>query len=189
MDVKSDSDLFFKNNGYRDIVYQNSYYRLLRDLHYSDEAHQRLEKLNQSDIHITSYHPTRHTGWDELFSNLNHPIWKSTIEENLASEDGGDPILIVEHEGQICGFEGPLSIEESRRGSFCGIGIRSDYRQSGAGKVLFSTLCKGLKELGAEYMTLFTGENNPARYIYESADFKIVRTWSDMRKELDRDIK
>ena len=54
----------------------------------------------------------------------------------------------------------------------------------GAGTALFASLCMGLKDMGAEYMTLFTGENNPARNIYRAAGFKIVRTWANMRREL-----
>ncbi|TVR54608.1 MAG: GNAT family N-acetyltransferase, partial [Spirochaetaceae bacterium] len=42
--------------------------------------------------------------------------------------------------------------------------------------------CMGLKQIGAEFMSLFTGEANPARNIYEAAGFKIVRTWANMRK-------
>ena len=41
-----------------------------------------------------------------------------------------------------------------------------------------------LKAMGASFMTLFTGENNPARNIYEAAGFTVVRTWADMRKTL-----
>jgi len=41
-----------------------------------------------------------------------------------------------------------------------------------------------LKDLGAEFMTLFTGETNPARNIYETAGFKIVKTWADMKFEI-----
>ena len=39
-----------------------------------------------------------------------------------------------------------------------------------------------LKEQGASFMSLYTGEDNPARNIYEAAGFKIVRSWADMRK-------
>jgi len=44
-------------------------------------------------------------------------------------------------------------------------------------------LCSTLKDMGASYMTLFTGETNQARNIYEAAGFHIVRTWADMRRE------
>lgn len=184
VDVKSDAYLFFKNQGYKDVVYQNSYYRLLKGYEYTEGIEDRIQELKQKNIGITYYNPSWHYGWGELFTDLNNPLWEKTITENINREDGGDPILVVEREGRICGFTGPLKVEESMRGYFCGIGIHSDYRQYGAGKVLFAALCKGLKEMGADYMSLFTGENNPARYIYESNQFKIVRTWADMRKEL-----
>ena len=38
--------------------------------------------------------------------------------------------------------------------------------------------------MGAGFMTLFTGETNPARNIYEAAGFSIVRSWTDMRREI-----
>lgn len=34
-------------------------------------------------------------------------------------------------------------------------------------------------------MSLYTGDTNPARHIYESSGFKIVRTWANMRKEIN----
>ena len=86
--------------------------------------------------------------------------------------------------GLVIGFSGPLKVQKSMRGYFTGIGIHSEYRGYGAGSVLFSALCKHLKDLGAHYMTLFTGENNPARHIYEREGFQIVRSWADMRKDL-----
>ena len=89
---------------------------------------------------------------------------------------------IAVHNGKAVGFTGPIHVQESGRGYFAGIGVHSEYRKYGLGKALFSTLCKSLKEIGAGYMTLFTGETNPARYIYQSAGFKIVKTWSDMDK-------
>ena len=49
---------------------------------------------------------------------------------------------------------------------------------------MFASLCIGLKEIGAQFMTLFTGENNPARNIYEAAGFKIVKSFADMRKDI-----
>ena len=82
------------------------------------------------------------------------------------------------------GFTGPLAVQPSGRGYFTGIAVHPDCRGGGAGKVLFSSLCESLRDMGAGYMTLFTGEANPARNIYEAAGFRIVRTWADMRKEV-----
>ena len=44
----------------------------------------------------------------------------------------------------------------------------------------------GLKERGARFMSLFTGETNRARSIYESAGFRIVKSWACMRKTYDK---
>lgn len=184
VDVSSEAYIFFKNMGYRDIVNQNSYYRKLEDFEYTDKIKNKLEELKNKDIEIVYYDKDKHYGFDELFQDLDNTLWKEIITENLNRESGIDPVLIVEHKGKVCGFTGPLTVQDSKRGSFCGIGVHSEYRKHGAGKVLFSALCKGLKDEGAEYMTLFTGENNPARNIYESANFRIVRTWADMRKEI-----
>lgn len=184
VDVSSDAYIFFKNLGYRDVVIQNSYYRKLEDFEYTDSINNKLKNLKEKGIEIVYYDKNKHTGFEKLFDNLENPLWKEIITENINRADGGDPVLIVAKDDKIYGFTGPLIVQESKRGSFCGIGVHSDYRKHGAGKLLFSALCRGLKDKGAEYMTLFTGEENPARNIYESANFKIVRTWADMRKEL-----
>ena len=76
----------------------------------------------------------------------------------------------------------PIMALTASRGYFAGIAVAEDVRGKGLGKILFYELCKGLREKGAAYMTLFTGENNPARNIYEEAGFRIVRSWSDMRR-------
>ena len=79
---------------------------------------------------------------------------------------------------------GYINLAEKENGIFLGIGVHPDCRGLGAGKTLFAALCRGLKQQGAGDMTLFTGENNPARNIYEAAGFKIVKVWADMRKEV-----
>ena len=43
---------------------------------------------------------------------------------------------------------------------------------------------KHLKEMGASYMTFFTGLDNPARYIYLGAGFQVAQSFADMKKEL-----
>ncbi|WP_040214023.1 GNAT family N-acetyltransferase [Clostridium polynesiense] len=183
LDLSSPSYIFFKNMRFKDVVNQNSYYRLLDGFEYSSDIAEREKALHEKDIHITYYDKSKHYGFEELFRDLDNPLWEEAVMSNVEKGDSANPVLIVEHKGKICGFTGPLTVQESKRGYFAGIGIHSEYRKHGAGKVLFSALCKGLKDAGAEYMTLFTGDNNPARNIYESAGFKIVRSWAIMRKE------
>ncbi len=182
VDVSCDGYLFLKNHGYRDIAYQNSYYLRLADYRYPPDIQERITRLEDDGIRIVRYDPALHHGLDELFDNLENDDWRETIAANLASDGPGDPVLIVEAGGRACGFTGPTRVQESGRGYFAGIGVHSDYRGRGAGKVLFAALCMQLKEIGASFMTLFTGEANPARNIYEAAGFRIVRAWADMRK-------
>ncbi len=184
VDMSSPAYLFFKNTGFRDFATQNSYYRLLEGFAYTEKIEKRAAELSDKEITITYYDKEKHYDFEELFENLNTPLWTEAIMGNISKEDAGYPVLIVENKGKICGFTGPLMVQDSKRGYFAGIGIHSEYRKHGAGKVLFSALCRGLKDEGAHYMTLFTGETNPARNIYESAGFKIVRSWADMRKEI-----
>lgn len=186
VDVASGAYLFFKNCGYRDFAYQNSYHIDLADYHFPEDIQRRIASLKEKEIEITYYDPKKHTGLDELFTNLDSELWRHDIMTNLARPDGGDPVLIVDRGGWAMGFTGPLSVQPSGRGFFCGIGVHTDCRGNGAGKVLFSYLCSSLRDMGARFMTLFTGETNPARNIYEAAGFSIVRTWADMRKELKR---
>jgi ribosomal protein S18 acetylase RimI-like enzyme len=184
VDMQSSAYLFFKNNGYRDFAYQNVYYLELKNYVLPDDMKVRLKQLEENELHITTYQPDLHQGFDELFDNLASEDWRTRITDNIKRPDGGDPVLILEHKGKICGFTGPLAVQESGRGYFAGIGVHSDYRGHGAGKAMFASLCIGLKEIGAQFMTLFTGENNPARNIYEAAGFKIVRSFADMRKDI-----
>lgn len=182
VDMSSMAYLFFKNTGYRDFACQNSYYIDLASYHLPENIQALNRRLAENGISITRYDPARHTGMQALLDDLDNPLWSKLIPEELARPDGGRPILIAEHQGVACAFTGPLDVQPSKRGYFAGIGVHSQYRGYGVAKVLFSSLCTGLRDIGASYMTLFTGENNPARNIYEAAGFKIVRTWSNMRK-------
>lgn len=184
IDVSSEAYLFFKNRGYLDTVYQNSFYLPLSQFCIHPVIQERINNLPNQGLSICFYRRESHFGLDELFDNLANPLWKEEILTNCNREDGGNPLLIAEHQGKAVGFAGPLRVQESGRGYFAGIGVHSDYRKYGLGKALFSMLCNSLKDMGAEYMTLFTGETNPARNIYQSAGFHIVKTWADMEKKI-----
>lgn len=184
VDVASDAYIFFKNQGYMDRVFQNSFYLPLADFAVKPEVQAKMDALPEHALSICFYDAKKHYGMEELFDDLGNEAWKEEILSNIRRPDGGDPVIIAEHKGKVVGFTGPIRVQESGRGYFAGIGVHSEYRQYGLGKSLFSMLCLRLKEIGAGYMTLFTGETNPARRIYRSAGFKIVKTWSDMEKSL-----
>lgn len=144
---------------------------------------ERQKKLGGKNILIEYYNSNRHDGFDELFDNLKHEYWRKDVMDNLSLEKP-HPILIVNHGGKIRGFAGPLAVQPSGRGWFAGIGVDPGYGGQGIGTVLFCRLMKGFSEMGAKFSTLFTGEDNPARRIYERTGFKPVKKWAVMGKEL-----
>lgn len=184
IDVENQAYLFFKNCGYRDYAMQNSYYLKLLDYQVPGELAYLKEKLKEEGITFDIYREGKHTGLKALMEGFQNSMWERDILGETAKKNSR-PILIVSDGGKAVGFTGPLDVEPSGRGFFAGIGVDAAYRGRCIAKVLFCILCVSLKEQGAQFMTLFTGENNPARNIYEAAGFRIVKTWADMRKETE----
>lgn len=179
-DVSSDAYLFLKNHGYRDWCMQNSYYLRLRNYKEPTDIAEKRRMLAQSGIEITLYDPSKHHGLSELFDDINNPGWREQVMSNTDK-----PIIVAvdkKQSGLICGYTGPLTVQKSGRGNFCGIGTLHSYRGRGIGKVIFCEMCRRHSLSGAAFMSLYTGETNPARNIYEAAGFKIVRSWANMRK-------
>ncbi len=128
--------------------------------------------------------PDMMEGMTDLIDHLGNSMWRKSILGEPFPADGGRPILVPVKDGRVLGFAGPLDVERSGRGYFSGIAVDPSARGRGVAKVLFSALCANLRAIGAGYMTLFTGEDNPARRIYEAAGFTIVKSWADMKKEI-----
>ncbi len=182
VDVLNQGYIWAKNRGFRDFAHQNSYYRCLENYEITEDVKRSIQRAKEAGYIITVYDKNVHHSLNELFDNLRNEGWRKAIMGNEAKENPL-PLLIVEEVAtkRVCGFTGPLAVQESGRGYFAGIGVHTDCRGSGVGKALFSALCQGLKDEGASFMSLFTGEDNLARNIYEAAGFKIVRSWADMR--------
>ncbi len=183
VDVSSKLYAFLTKRGYSDFVTQNAYYRKLAGYQDPSDIAIKRAKLLQEGIEVTLYDPDRHTGLAELFDNINNPGWKAQVTANTHH-----PIVVaVDHntlkEGKslVVAYTGPLTQHEGR-GVFCGIGTHTEYRGRGIGKVVFCEMCYRHACEGARFMSLYTGETNKARYIYEAAGFEIVRTFGDMRK-------
>ena len=184
VDITSDAFSFFKAVGYTPYVYQNSFYLPLAGYAEPASITKKKEELLQQGISLEYYDSTKHHGLAELCDDLGNPVWKEELLANHASGKEGYPLAAAIHNHRIVGFTGPLRVQESGRGYFAGIGVHSECRGLGLGNVLFHTLCTSLKEMGAEFMTLFTGEENPAGQIYQKAGFRIVKTWADMERSL-----
>lgn len=186
VDFKSDAYLFFKNLGFRDFVYQNSYYRKISDYEYSENILNKIAKAKEENLTTDFYKYGEHIGLEELMTNLNSESWEKEILSHVREKKEKNTLLVALDGNKVIGFTGPIHRQDNGRGYFAGIGIHSDYRGRGVGTLLFSKLCMEFKNIGVEYMTLFTGKSNPARNIYERENFKIVRSWANMRKEVRR---
>jgi len=174
---------FLNAMGYIQFAKQNSYYKNIENYTYNQDILSTIDDLKKHGITITFFDSSKHHGLNELFEDLKNPYW---TEEITKATESHLPVLIAEKKGFVIGFTGPLGVQKSLRGYFAGIGVHSGYRGYGVGKVLFSSLCLDLSKLGADYMTLFTGDANSARRIYEKEGFKIVRSWANMRKEIKK---
>lgn len=172
---------FFIDLGYKEYAKQNSYYKNIEQYSFRQDIIELIDDLSVKNIKITFFNPDFHQGFDELFENLKNPYWNDEIRKASINHE---PILVATIGDKIIGFTGPLRVQSSKRGYFAGIGVHSDYRGHSIGKVLFASLCYELKILGAHFMTLFTGETNPARKIYEREGFMIVKSWANMKKEI-----
>jgi ribosomal protein S18 acetylase RimI-like enzyme len=174
--------LFFKSQGYIDFAVQNAYYKDIRNYEYSASIIELNDDLKQKGFIFDYYKIYKDQGLIEMLNNLGSPVWLDTILKHVESKGIDNTLLVPTLNSLVVGFTGPLSVEKSMRGYFAGIGVHSEYRGHGLAKVLFAKLIMGLKEMGAHYMTLFTGENNPARRMYEKEGFEIKRTFIDLRK-------
>ena len=183
VDVCSGAYIFLKNCGYRDFAMQNSYFLDLSDYKLPADMAEKRVQLEKEGFTFIFYDPDIHTGMEKMLQDFQNPLWEKELLSEPAEDKGGRPILVPVYEGRVCGFAGPLDVEKSKRGYFAGIGVDEAFRGRGLAKVLFCLMCDELKERGAEFMTLFTGENNPARNIYEAVGFSIIRSWADMRKK------
>ncbi|KAJ49310.1 ribosomal protein S18 acetylase RimI-like enzyme [Clostridium tetanomorphum] len=183
VDTNGEGYRFFKRIGYRERTKEVSMYRVLNRFFLDENMKNREIQLRQNSITVEYYNKNKHYGLEDFFDRLRNEYWRKDIKDNLSLKEPY-PFLIAAHNNKICGFAGPLKIEKSGRGSFCGIGVEPNYEGKGIGKLLFFKLCKGFEEKGAEFMSLFTGINGNARKMYGDAGFKIVRTWALFEKEV-----
>lgn len=180
----SGAHLFFKNLGFRDFSYQNTYYLDLNRYVLPEALLSSCEqKLAAASLSFTYFDPDLHKNMDELLKDLDNEIWSRQIPEELSREGGPRLFPVIEDtRHHVRGFAGPIVVEPDGRCWFLGVAVSSLCRRTGAATVLFNRMVQCFKEAGAAYLTLFTGEQNPARRIYERAGMKIVCSFACMRR-------
>ena len=167
--------------GYGETTRECAMYRPLGDFSMPREILDRAEAMAREGYTVARYDPRRHAGLEEMVSALENPMWSREIPEAART---GQNLLVGLHGNTCAGFTGPVYPEKTGRGYFAGIGVAPRYTRHGLGKLLFYRLLQEEQAAGAQYMSLFTGQTNPARQIYEEAGFRVVRTFSVMLKEL-----
>lgn len=172
------------SNGYNvEGQQQDAYYKDIKNFKLPDKILKRNEENSKEGYNISFYNKEKHEGFEELFKALENPQWGKVVSNNIKKTDP-NPMLIVEKEGRILGWTGPLYTEPSGRGYFAGIGVHPEAQGKGLGTSLFFELVLQSKNNGATFMSLFTGSSNPARNMYLNAGFKIVQSFAILTKNL-----
>ena len=146
----------------------------------------KLAQNKEKGLTIEVYDENKHYGVEEFCKTIEdtgNTGFANAIRYNLKREKPY-PFLIASDHGKMVGWTGPMYTEASGRGHLDGICVDPSIRGAGLGQGLFCNLCQYSKEHGSVFMTFFTGLENPARYIYLGAGFKIVQSFAIMKKDL-----
>ncbi len=202
VDVDGTGLPFFKALGFEETAREIAMYLDLKKYQPWVELESRRQMLAENGIFTGRYDPELNYDYDTLCDRVGSEYWRSVIRSELAcyreqrpNKDirfipngkvpaGPRPMLVATHDRHIVAFTGPVDKQESGRGWFCGIFTDPTYERKGIASVLFNLLMQEFIEEGAEFSTLFTGENNPAQKIYKRAGFTVRRTFAQMKRSL-----
>lgn len=182
--MNSDFYLFLYHHGYFVNSIHEGFHLPLKEYNLPEKVVKQMEENKKRGLTVELYDPNKHYGIDEFCEVIQNPGFATSIKNNLKREVPR-PFLVAAHDNKVVGWTGAMYVEETGRGHLDGIVVDPNERGGGLGKGLFCNLCAHLKEYGASYMTFFTGLDNPARYIYLSAGFKIAQSFADMKKNLN----
>lgn len=181
--MNSDFYLFLYHHGYAVNSIHEGFHLPLSEYELPLGVVKKMEENNKRGLFVEMYDPNKHYGVEEFCQKIekSNAGFAFSIRYNMNREKPF-PFLCANENGRMVGWTGAIWNEECGRGHFDGIIVDEDIRGAGLGKALFCYLCYQSKLNGAQYMTFFTGLDNPARYIYLSAGFKIAQSFADMKK-------
>ncbi|RKP53227.1 GNAT family N-acetyltransferase [Cohnella endophytica] len=174
---------FLLRRGYVERAKENAMYLELSGFSIPEEIRAKEEKARADSYEVELYDPNKHEGLDRMLGGLNNPLWIKEISRSAAE---GVPFVLAAKDGTAVGFAGPVIRQDNGRGYFAGIGVLPEHEGHGLGSILFFKLCEAFRQIGTEYMSLYTGSTNPAIRIYEKAGFRTVKQFAVMRRELLR---
>lgn len=170
----------FIDRGYDVTSYQSTYHLDLSKYALPHDLSALVDKQKEANIHVGFY--SRSDNLDYFIKALGNSDFATSIMNNQNATHP-NPLLVGVSDGKVIGFAGPISVKD-RRGVFHGISVLAPYQGHKVGKVLFNLMCHHLKEMGATYITLFTGDDNPARFLYLNTGFVKKHTFMMLKKEL-----
>ena len=181
--INSEFYIFLYHHNYFVNSIHEGFHLPLSEYELPESVVKKMEENNKKGLYVEIYDPNKHYGVEEFCQKIekSNAGFANAIRNNLKKEEP-KPFLCANVNGKMVGWTGAMWNEESGRGHFDGIIVDEDIRGAGLGKALFCYLCYQSKLNGAKYMTFFTGLDNPARYIYLSAGFKIAQSFADMKK-------
>ncbi|MDF2934630.1 MAG: family N-acetyltransferase [Paenibacillaceae bacterium] len=172
---------FLLEHGYAERARQNGMYLDLSAFAIPPDILEKEQQAEQLGYRVEWYDGKRYTGLAEMLTILGNPAW---VKELAWCAEEGIPFLVAAHQGRTAGFAGPVIREPRGRGYFAGIGVNPEDEGKGLGSILFFRLCDAFRGIGTEYMSLFTGEANPALKIYHKAGFRTAKQFGVLRKVL-----
>ncbi len=181
--VNSPEYFFLLHNGYHMQGQCDAFHLPLKEYEMPDKVKQKIKENEARGYKIEVYNPEVHYGLEEFYANIQNEGFERAIRYNLGREKP-NPFLVVSEGGKVVGWTGAMYTEPSGRAHFDGIIVDPNVRGGGLGKTLFCSLCQYSKEHGSSFMTFFTGLDNPARFIYLYAGFKIIQSFAILKKEL-----
>jgi ribosomal protein S18 acetylase RimI-like enzyme len=165
--------------GYVERATENAMYLNLSQFRIPEVILEKERKAALSGYEVMLFDGERHSEVASMLKKLQNPLWEREI---LQATKDQIPVVIAAKSGTVVGFAGPIIRQKSGRGYFTGIGVVPEHEGHGLGTILFYKLCEEEKKAGAEYMSLYTGSENPAGKIYLQAGFETVQQFAIMRK-------
>lgn len=171
---------WMKEYGYQDRARECAMYLDMDEFTLPDEIQEK-EKAAASEGYTIEWYDERiHKELVTMVDSMNNTMWSQEIP--YAAKHINMIVAVKDH--CVTGFTGPVYPEKTGRGYFAGIAVAKAHERHGLGTLLFYRLCQEEKVAGARYMSLFTGEDNPAQNIYKQAGFVVKRIFAVMIKEI-----
>ena len=175
---------FMEKLGFQDTVREVAMYLDLAKYQEPAFVKEKQQQLKEQGIITGRYDTKLGYDFDRMCTRVGSEYWRKVLQDETAKENPRPILAATTPDGYIVGFTGPVDRQESGRGWFTGICTDPEFEGRGIASVLFNLLMQEFIQVGADFSTLFTGEENWAQKVYRRAGFDVVRTFSYMSKAL-----